>query len=274
MGKLLARPLRGPYSKLLEIWCRSRGRRSRQVATTFWGERMNVVFPDRVSVAIYRYGFFEEDMTHALLGYLKPGMTFFDVGSHIGFFSLLASAIVGPRGRVVAFEPTPSSFEIVSGNLAHLANCRCENVAAFREDTHIEFTDFGVEFSVFNSMYGGKIKNDDLARATPRTLKVMARALDRWCAETGIYPDFLKIDTEGAEMDVLAGCNGILRSRRPMFTLEVGDIEGAQDKRPSRVLVDAALGLGYRSLEWRNGSFVEHRPRDTYEYTNLLFVPA
>lgn len=62
---------------------------------------------------------------------LKPGDVFVDVGANIGYFSLLASKLVGPGGRVVAIEASPEVFDLLRRNLelnkAH--NVRAVNVA-------------------------------------------------------------------------------------------------------------------------------------------------
>lgn len=274
LTKLSGRPVVMLRSKLIERRCRASGKIAPVTATTFWGEPMHVVFPDRVSMAIYRYGLFEPELTRAFVHYLKPGQTFFDVGSHFGFFSLLAAHLVGPSGRVVAFEPTPSTFEMVSKNLAGRPNARVVNVAAFREDTTLSFHDWGLELSGFNSIYGGKMTEDERRRANIKPITVQARALDSWVAETGIAPDFLKIDTEGAEPDVLAGMDRILREKRPILTLEVGDTPGAPPEiKSSRSVVDTVLSKGYRAFEFIGSSPVPHTPRDRYEYTNIIFVP-
>ncbi len=272
LSRVLAHPVRMPYSKLMELASRWTKRSVGMRARTFWGDRMDVMFPDTVSLRVYRYGFFEEELTRTLITHLKPGMTFFDVGSHFGFFSLLASKLVGPAGHVVAFEPTPSTFQMLGRNLRGHANARGENVAAYRENTTLTFHDFGMGLSVFNSIYGGKLSTRE-RMTPPKELKVQARTLDSWCLEHGLEPDLLKIDTEGAELDVLEGMSQLLARKRPMVTLEVGDINSAADIRPSRAVVEAMLAKGYRALEFVNGKFVEHRLLERYPYTNILFLP-
>src|SRR5262249_43905938 len=111
--KILARPLRMLGSKAMEHWCRPRATILRRTARSFWGEAMLVVLPELVSLTICRYGYFEEELTHIFLEVLRPGMTFFDVGGHFGFFSMLALRLVGPQGCVVAFEPTHSTREVL-----------------------------------------------------------------------------------------------------------------------------------------------------------------
>jgi len=272
--KLLGRPSVMLRSKWIERRCRSTGSIRHVTAHTFWGEPMHVVFPDRVSMAIYRYGLFEPELTRAFIHYLKPGQTFFDVGSHFGFFSLLAAKLVGPSGRVVAFEPTPSTYEMISKNLAGRPNAQVVNAAAFREDTTLSFHDWGLEMSGFNSIYGGKMTEDERKRSQIKPITVRARALDSWVRETGIVPDFLKIDTEGAEPDVLAGMDWLLREKRPILTLEVGDTEGnSGDIQPSRVVVDTVLSKGYRAFECEGKEPRPHTPRERYTYTNIIFVP-
>jgi len=58
-------------------------------------------------VKLYQYGFFEEGLTRAIIEKLRPGDTFVDIGAHVGYYTILASLLVGAEGHVVAFEPTP-----------------------------------------------------------------------------------------------------------------------------------------------------------------------
>src|ERR1035441_6724268 len=59
-----------------------------------------------------------EPETKALLGSLiRPGMTVFDIGAHVGHYTLLAARIVGPTGRVYAFEPEPENFALLKRNV-------------------------------------------------------------------------------------------------------------------------------------------------------------
>src|SRR5216684_7222763 len=65
----------------------------------------------RTTVDQYVTGEHEMPVQQALAKYLRPGMVFYDVGANGGFFSLLGASLVGPRGRVVAFEPHPTTAE-------------------------------------------------------------------------------------------------------------------------------------------------------------------
>src|SRR5262245_2069721 len=74
---------------------------------TFFNVPMMGVLGEVVFGVIYKYGFYEPDLTYALIQLLNPGDTMIDVGGHLGYFSRLAEELVGPSGRVVAFEPAP-----------------------------------------------------------------------------------------------------------------------------------------------------------------------
>jgi len=101
--KLLKVPKGIVVSKIMEeiAFCLKKPIRCK--VKTFWGEEMLVIIPEVVSLNIYRYRFFEEDLTKMILEYLKPGMTFFDIGAHFGYYTLLASFIVGEKGIVHSF---------------------------------------------------------------------------------------------------------------------------------------------------------------------------
>jgi len=135
---------------------------------------------------------------------LKDGGIFVDIGANNGFFSLLASTLVGSTGKVLAIEPTRRTFDRLTGNieLNGFNNILTLNVACGEANAEKEFQDYG-SFDGSNSfvhMKGGK----------PTYVKV--ERLD------GIYPwdkkpDFVKIDVEGYEREVLLGArNTILQN--------------------------------------------------------------
>lgn len=70
-----------------------------------------------VTFPILFYGEYELETTRAIKNLLEQGMTFVDCGAHIGWYTLLAARAVGPAGKVYAFEPAPSTFEILVRNV-------------------------------------------------------------------------------------------------------------------------------------------------------------
>jgi FkbM family methyltransferase len=240
-------------------------------AKTFWGGEMYVVLPEVVSVQIWRYGFFEgEGVCLPMLYCLKEGMTFIDVGAHFGFFTLLGSSLVGETGKVLSFEPIPSTFEVLKKNISRCSNVHAYNCAAFSEERRLEFYNYGVELSAFNSAYGIRTKGNSLTA----TNKIFVEAVTidsviekAYCEKV----DFIKIDAESSEIYVLEGLSKTIETHKPYIVIEVGDfgISGIPD---SRELVMWLQDRGYTPFEISNGQFIKHKKQDSYEYMNLLFV--
>jgi FkbM family methyltransferase len=270
--KLRRMPGRLLYTKLLEQYARRLGTSVRVTTRTFWDGRMVVVFPEQVSVSIARYGVFEEGLTRMVMDCLKPGMTFFDVGAHFGYFSLLAEWLVGPGGQVHSFEPTPSTFAVLTANLGRKPNARLNNLALFREESSLSLSDYGITYAAHNTLGAGKLDSDTKARLKPTQVTVRATSMDRYVAETGARPDFIKIDAEGAELDILQGMDRVIAEARPAISLEVGDPDGAGTG--SRELLEYLAAKGYTPYEFRDGQILPHRLHEKYEYDNVLFKPT
>ena len=75
--------------------------------TTEAGIRFRCRLPDTVQMYVYLFGTWEPDLAAFVRRRLRPGDTFVDVGANVGYVSALASRLVGPRGAVVAIEPSP-----------------------------------------------------------------------------------------------------------------------------------------------------------------------
>lgn len=235
---------------------------------------MRVLLPEAVSAHVWRYGYFEEDVCAFLLLSLIPGSTFVDIGAHFGFFSLLASELVGPRGRVVAIEAMPQTFEYLRRNLQTRAAYRngiAVNRAAYNEDGPLTFFDYGLEHAGMNSALGWR---GDAEVAGDRKVQVQGERAD------GIFEklelsrvDLIKIDTESSELLVLRGLEISLLRFRPLLILEVGDffVDGAPG---SAEVVEWLVSRGYAPHEYVEGVLRPHSPQKRYGYGNLLFLPT
>lgn len=200
------------------------------------------------------YGPQETAIVRALVG---AGMTFVDVGANWGYFTLLASHLVGPGGRVVSLEPDPRLFPVLSDNVGRnaLRNVSLHQLAAAREAGVLALAgfdegagNFGVSRIVAQG--GGE-----------RVFDVRADTLDRVLAEDGVGAvDLLKMDIEGAEASALAGLAGSLRERRVRRILvELHPAELAEGGTPVDEVVEGLRGAGYA------GYTVSHDPGVTRE---------
>ncbi len=235
---------------------------------TFWGARLVAIEGDPVSASILATGLFEEPLTRALMTLLREGMVFVDVGAHIGYFSTLASVRVGPAGKVISYEPTPSTFAVLRSNVSRLTNVTSFEAAAWSESGSITLRHYGPRHSSLNSFTSPR-SGEDLAYTE---LNVRAVRLDDELERLGVSPNFIKIDAESAERWVLAGLDRTLDESRPMLSVEVGDVGVSEAPTSAEVIELLDRRYAYDAFEW-DGGLVPAPSRKTWPYENLVFLP-
>jgi FkbM family methyltransferase len=157
-------------------------------------------------------GIYELNLQELLLENLGPGSVFYDVGANVGYFSLLASRLVGQEGAVYAFEPFPPNVEkikeLVRRNRAW--NIKICSLALWKM-TGTQKLHFGRN-SATPSL---------VARTNAQILEVRTTTLDE-VTKKHDKPTLIKIDVEGAELGVLNGGGGLLASNSaPTLIIEV-----------------------------------------------------
>lgn len=272
LQKIFKTPKRMLSSVLLSMIARRFNRGFKITTKTFWGDEMTVVIPEVVSLSIFRYGYFEEGLTKMMLEYLKPGATFFDIGAHFGYFTLLSSAIVGNAGGVYSFEPTPSTFTLLQSNVKDRNNVTLNKCAAFSKKTSFIFNDYGIEYSAFNSFVDARLDQNTLKRINPKKLEVDAISLDEYIYNKKIIPDFIKIDAESAEYEILEGMSHTINNIRPIISIEVGDMD-IEGVKSSRDCIQYLIESGYQPYEYKEGCIIRHKLKERYSYDNILFLP-
>lgn len=274
IGKIVHMPWRLSWSVLLRKWSLLRRRTVPVVARTFWGDPVSLQYPDAASVALHRYGFLEAGLTTFVLRTLRPGMTFFDIGAHMGYYTLLASTLVGPAGQVHCFEPSVNTYAVLSQNVRSRSNVKINPLAVSSQRATLQLSDYGCEFSMYNTLATGNLEHSVREKIKPVIRDVQAISVDEYVAESGARPHFIKVDAEGAESAILEGMKQTLEKIRPIISLEVGDL--AEDRMSaSRTILDRVLSGGYHAMEYEptSGEIRPHILKDRYEHNNIFLVP-
>ncbi|MDP9360123.1 MAG: FkbM family methyltransferase [Acidobacteriota bacterium] len=144
-------------------------------------------------------GTYERHVQRLFCERVRPGDVVFDIGANAGFFTLLASSLVGPAGHVYAFEPLPRNLyylerhvrlnDVTNTTIQSLAIASTTGAARFRS---------GPNASMGKLSDGGE-------------LHVLTASLDDLIANSIVRtPAFIKMDIEGAESDALSGASGLL----------------------------------------------------------------
>jgi FkbM family methyltransferase len=236
-------------------------------AQTFFGAEMRVVLPEQSACEIVDYGVIEEDVTSFLLAHVTEGMTCIDVGANVGYFTLLAAQLVGPSGQVHAFEPARRTCDILRHNTRRYTNVTVQQKALWSCRTTLPFHEYGQRYAALNSLRHHRLSRESDIALT-QLYQVECISLDEYCAACALAPDFIKIDAETAEPQILRGGGHTLARHRPVVAMEVWD-DAARDSRDD---VAFLLNHGYEVFEYQAGVIIPHRVRERYEYTNLLFV--
>lgn len=160
---------------------------------------------------------------------VKPDDWVIDIGANVGHYTKRLSELVGAHGRVIAFEPVPTTFALLSANaqLFSYANVTLIN-AAISDKLDV----VGMSIPQFST---GLVNYYEahLSSATDSPLTVLTLSLDSLCISHHI--SLVKIDAEGHESFVLGGMQRLLLEHRPVLIVETG----------SKEVIDSLSALGY-----------------------------
>ena len=173
-----------------------------------YGYKITLDLSDYIQRSVY-LNVFEPYESNLIKNYLKPGMTFIDVGANIGYFTLMGATLVGREGNVIAFEPSPYAYR------------RLENTVNKNNISQVSLVQAGLSNSkstlqlyIPSEKKGNHaptmLKNDD-----GQPINVPVYTLDEHLKDNNImYVDLMKIDVEGFEPNVIEGAREAIESKK------------------------------------------------------------
>jgi FkbM family methyltransferase len=200
---------------------------------------------DLIPIDILRTGQWQPEIWSSIAPSLSEGSVFFDVGAHIGYFSMKASRKVGPSGRVLSFEPNPETLKLLRDNVAanHTANVTVEPIACTDREQMLTLYAADIINTGASSLSSA---NASITAAAPKAYAVRGRPIDDVVRELSLSRvDVIKVDVEGAEVSVMRGALETLRRFHPKVVIEVSPRQLASFHTTPDDLIALFQGAGY-----------------------------
>ncbi len=174
-----------------------------------FGYPMNLDLSDWIQRNMY-LGSYEQPQTSRILSHLRPGMTFVDVGANVGYYSAMASSIVG-AGRVVSYEPNPYAFQRLTG---WVEASQAKNVTPVCAALGGGEGTLNTYFADCDNHTTSLVPSVDPVHLS-ETTEVNVKTLDAEAERLGIrHIDVMKIDVDGYELEVFKGSSRLLEEGR------------------------------------------------------------
>lgn len=230
--------------------------------------------------AIARDRLYEPHVGRELRRFLAPGITFLDIGANVGYFAMMAAALVGESGRVLAFEPNPRNCELMARSIEAngFTNVTVHQCAVAERTQQVIFHTSGPHST-------GHIARLDTQSGDGGSHVVEAVALDEFLGEMTRL-DLVKLDIEGAEPRAIAGMRALLARYRPIIVTEYCPelIREIGEREPEEYLRELAH-LGYAFHVVAPDAPLSHQPesideisarmtRSNASHLDLVAIPA
>jgi FkbM family methyltransferase len=253
-GRQQFRPVIGPVIKALS------SRLLHGARVVGHGQAAGMRIDPAGAAAGYALGTSEPMIQNVFADHIRSGCVVWDVGANVGFYSLIASRLVGD-GEVVAFEPLPANQEAIRCNLAlnEIANVRLVELALSDEEGEAELEIHALPTWAKLDTSGDTVFKRD-ADVSGR-VRVSVSTLDAQLASLR-PPDLVKVDIEGAEVAALRGASKLLGEHRPTLICE---LHGT-----NRAVTELLESHGY---DVRAVETPEISPQDAEWYVHVLATP-
>ncbi|MCL4498692.1 MAG: FkbM family methyltransferase [Chloroflexi bacterium] len=183
----------------------------------------------------------------AFLGKLDVrGQTIYDIGGFEGLFSMFFARAVGENGRVITFEPNPINYRKLETNIAlnRLGNIELYQVGLGRTETRATLV--FPPYQLWRGSVSQDAQSEVLKEKGATAIQISIDSLDNLIATHNLpKPNFVKIDVEGMELEVLLGMRNVLLEHGPALFIEIHGFANPMDVAYAQSVVDFLTAAGY-----------------------------
>jgi FkbM family methyltransferase len=221
-----------------------------------------------IDLSIYLLGGFEPRTLRRYKELIADGFVVLDIGANVGAHTLPLAQLVGPSGRVIAFEPTEYAFDKLLKNVSlnpGLSGRISANQTLLGRSTNDELP--GAIYSSWPLENASDLHSDHQGRLKS-TSGADVQTVDRYVERCGLDRlDFIKLDVDGHEYEVLQGARATLERFRPGIVLELAPYVYSEKPAEFDGLLELLWDRGYLLTDLSTGASL---PRDPEKVRRLI----
>jgi len=201
---------------------------------------------DYIGWHIFFLGAYEKDTNEIMSRYIKEGMTVVEAGANHGSETVIIGKLIGEKGRLYAFEPLPILIERLS-----------INIKINKQEDYVKIVPFALgelEQTIQFHIADEKLSNQGMGSKylfslATKTIFVEQTTLDKWAERTNLPAiDFIKMDIQGAELDLLRGGADTIKRWKPVIYLEADEVQTSNGHTTLEDIFSCLDGYGYEVL--------------------------
>ncbi len=224
LARLFKNPYKYIHAQLIRFVFYKINKKEKILSTElFFDNTIKIALPS--STDIYLTGAKSHSSEIRLAKYLihtiNEGNSFLDIGAHVGYFSILVSVLLKNSGKIISVEPSEKTYKLLFENCTSYKNIKCINSALSNISAPISFYEFPSMYSEYNATDITQYEKQTWYKNYKPTKKeIIASTIDILCDENNFIPDIIKIDVEGAELQVIEGAATLLKKNNPIIIME------------------------------------------------------
>lgn len=234
------------------------------------GVRWQLDLREGIDLSIYLLGAFEPSTVRAYSRVVKPGATIVDIGANVGAHTLFLARLCGPPGRVVAFEPTQYAFDKLRRNVE--LNPEIAGHISCQQVMLVAAANSAVEQAIYSSWplqdtVDGELHAEHKGRLMA-TRGATAETLDGAIKRLGIHKvDFVKLDVDGHEAEVLEGARETFSRDQPAILMELAPFVFRGNMEKFTFMLKFFWTRGYRLTDLSSGRLL---PENVQEVIRMI----
>ncbi|SHG58866.1 FkbM family methyltransferase [Flagellimonas flava] len=218
---------------------------------------------------------FEKELIAKTLSYVSEEATVLDIGANIGRWAIPLAKKIGEKGEVIAFEPNPETFQFLKNRVASRPNVLTYNIAlSDQPKSQLEFlVQKGISCPPNAAIAETATQIKD--RGNFELIKVGCESLDNFIKTHQIHKlDFVKIDVEGHELEVIKGFKEGIKRYKPIIAIEILASKWINNKAQDSEVAQLILQQGYKMGQFNetNKEYVFEIDLFESSFQNFIFV--
>lgn len=253
-----------------------------QETVIFTGDKMHILLPSATDLYLVGGKSHPSEIRLAqyLIKNLDAGDTFWDIGAHYGYFTMIASKLVSVNGQILSVEAAPATLDILLKNTKNNKQVTVQHRAISDTLTTITFHELPNLYSEYNTTDVTQFEQEDwYKKIQVKKIEVPTTTLDHMYSESGMAPKIIKMDVEGGEAAAVKGGEKIFSSQdfSPILIMEY--LEPKRSNQPHIAATQLMRQWGYSThIITDNGELESIDDIDAYliknslESDNIVFV--